>query len=47
MKVKELIEELQKCDQEKEVWVSHYDIIEGGWNEPPHINENDYRVFIE
>lgn len=46
MKVKELIEKLQKCDQDKEVWVSHFDGIDE-WNEPPHINENNYRVFIE
>lgn len=46
MKVREFIEQLQKCDQEKEVLVSHFDGIDQ-WNEHPNINESNHTVFIE
>lgn len=46
MKVKEFIEELKKCNQEKEIMNSHFDGVEQ-WDETPKITETEHGVYIE
>lgn len=46
MKVKEFVEKLQKCNQEKDVLVFHFDELDQ-WYEPATIKETDHYIYIE
>ena len=54
MKVRELIEELQKLDQERNIWVNYdncYNLIpqieeaDNEWNTKSGVKENDYMII--
>ena len=45
MTVREFIEKLQKCDQNKTIFRTHFDGVEE-WDEEPEIDETSFSVYI-